>query len=152
MDFERCFRLLRQTANYMWEQPDYSVANDDTRTIHYAFCQGSCAFEKDGEILTAFLFIPNDGSKFCEGGNSYTGNGLLSIKRLDGSHVKEKVISSYVGHGNALAYHEGYFYFSGGQPESVHDELASHKIRRFPYDWNDNSTVESYLMPYEING
>ena len=151
LDFERCYRILRQTAHYMWQQPDYVEAGDDTREAKYSFCQGSCSFYRNGELYNAFLEISNDGSKFSEGGEAYTGTGKLEIYKNDGTYVKDITLANDVGHGQSLTYHNGYFYFSGSKPSAM-DSQAVRKIRRFPFDWNEQSTIESYLMPYDING
>lgn len=149
IDFARMYRVLKLTANYMFTQPAISTAADDTRTEHFAFCQGSCAFKINGTIYHAMIFIPNDGSPYQEGGDRYTGNGLIEIRKLNGDLVKSIVVPAIIGHGQTIAYHKGYLYWSGSRPD---DSDYVRKVHRISYNFEQDSTCTTYLLPYSLNG
>lgn len=144
VDGERMFRVVKDTAHYMFEQPAMSIADDDTRVPKYSFCQGSTHFFVNGTGYFACIFISNDGSKFSEGGSDYYGNGLIEVYNHNGDIIYSKTVSSgEVGHGNAIAYHNGYLYFQGDNTHNG-DTLAGAKLRRIK--WDLTGTIESTIL------
>lgn len=147
VDFERMFRVCRDTTHFMDNQPAITDPADDNRVAHYSFAQGSCHYDEDGGGRNAIIYICNDGSKFAEGGSAYTGDGLLCVYDDAGNLIRQRILYSVVGHGQCLAYHNGYLYFQGYNPL---DELSKRKLKRIRSDLVGD--VEPFVLPIEFNG
>lgn len=146
IDCERVFRVLKQNGNYMFNQPDHTVPADDTRTAHYTSSQGACHYtDLNGNERIAIIYVCNDGTPF-----QMNNNGVIEVYDKYGEVIRTRTFTaSEIGHGQYIAYHNGYFYFGG---EITGDPESNHKLRYINEDLS--GTVQYTLITNltRING